>query len=267
MKGFLLLVVFSLAGLAGVLYWRQTLQAPATPVAAVGERAKEGKGKERRRRQRRGAKRLARNDVRGVGGGDVFVASPNGEATVAEGAYAPAPRPQERERAPLAPGGASITEAAPSEVFGELSSPSASAGGGRQPADEPAPIKLSAADLKIVWQGEDLSRAETVRMDFSNEEGGHELSQDEIDSRFRSKEDAVLGCISRARPDEYTYVPGRVSVRFRIQRTGVVKGVQVEAPVILHRGGLLGCVRGVVGGLRFPASNAGQVVTYPFSLM
>jgi hypothetical protein len=56
-------------------------------------------------------------------------------------------------------------------------------------------------------------------------------------------------------------------VRFRIQRTGAVKGVQVEAPVILHKGGLTGCIKGVVGGLRFPESNMSQVVTYPFSLM
>ena len=132
---------------------------------------------------------------------------------------------------------------------------------------EPEPIKLRAADLKIVWQGEDLSRPETVRLDFSKDAGGHELSQDEIDARFRTKEDAVLGCVARARPDEYTFVPGRVTVRFRIQRTGAVKGVQVEAPVILHKGGLTGCIKGVVGGLRFPASNMSQVITYPFSLM
>jgi hypothetical protein len=56
-------------------------------------------------------------------------------------------------------------------------------------------------------------------------------------------------------------------VRFRIQRTGAVKGVQVEAPVILHKGGLTACIKGVVGGLRFPASSASQVITYPFSLM
>ena len=106
-----------------------------------------------------------------------------------------------------------------------------------------------------------------MRLDFSKDPVGHELSQDEIDARFHTKEDAILACVARARPDEYTYVPGRVSVRFRIQRTGTVKGVQVEAPVILHKGGLTGCIRGVVGGLRFPASNASQVITYPFSLM
>jgi hypothetical protein len=119
----------------------------------------------------------------------------------------------------------------------------------------------------MVWQGEDLSRAENQKLDFSKDEIGHELSQDEIDGRFRTKEDAVLGCVARARPDEYTMVPGRVNVRLRIMRTGSVKGVQVEAPVILQRGGLTGCIRGAVGSLRFPASDSNQVVTFPFTLM
>src|SRR5204863_829403 len=133
--------------------------------------------------------------------------------------------------------------------------------------DEPEPMKLRAADLKIVWQGKDLSRSEPVRLDFSKEAGGHELSQDEIDTRFRAKEDSVLGCIARARPDQDTYVPGRVTVRFRIERSGIVNAVQVEAPVILHRGGLTACIKGVVGSLRFPASSMSQVVTFPFSLI
>jgi hypothetical protein len=265
LKGFLLLVVLAAAGLAGVLYWRQSLQAHSAPVvAAAGEPAKVGK--DRRRRRRRGARRLARNEV--------FVASaPSGEAPEGEGsspAFAPPPPPPPppEDPAPLAPGGSSTTEVPPSDVFGAISSPSpAPSGGRRQPIAEPEPVKLRAADLKIVWQGEDLSRPENQRLDFSKDAVGRELSEDEIDARFRTKEDAVLGCVARARPDEYTFVPGRVTVRFRIQRTGAVKGVQVEAPVILHKGGLTGCIKGVVGGLRFPASNMSQVITYPFSLL
>ena len=255
-----MLVVLAAAGFAGVFYWRRSLQAPKAPVvSAAGKPAKEGK----HRRRRRGARRLARNEV--------FVASaPSDEAPGGEGpppTLAPPPS-EERAPAPIAPGGASTTEAAPSEVFGALSSPSqAPSGGRRQAIAEPEPVKLHAADLKIVWQGEDLSRAENQRLDFSKDAIGHELSQDEIDGRFRTKEDAVLGCIARARPDEYTEVPGRVSVRLRILRTGAVKGVQVEAPVVLHKGGLTGCIKGVVGGLRFPASDSSQVVTFPFSLM
>jgi hypothetical protein len=269
LKGFLLLLVLAAAGLAGVIYWRHSLQAPKAPVAtSAGETTKHGK---ERRRRRRGVRRLARNEV--------FVASaPSGEAPVDEGtspAAGPQPRPENRapppeDRAPLAPGGASTTEAPPSEVFGAPSSPApASSGGRRQPVaePEPEPIKLRAADLKIIWQGEDLSRPDAVSLDFSKDSGGRELSQDEIDARFRTKEAAVIGCVTRAHPDAYTFVPGRVTVRFRIQRTGAVKGVQVEAPVILHRGGLTGCIKGVVGNLRFPASNMSQVITYPFSLL
>jgi hypothetical protein len=263
LKGFLVLVVLSAAGLAGVLYFRRSLQAPSAPVvAAAGEPAKEGK--DRRRRRRHGARRLARNEV--------FVASgPPGEAPMGEGPSSPAfaPPPPPEDRAPLAPGGSSTTEAAPAEVFGAPAPAPALApsGGPRQPVAEPEPVKLRPADLRIVWQGEDLSQPEPMRLDFSKDSGGRELSQDEIDARFRTKENAVLGCIARARPNEYTDVPGRVTVRFRIQRTGAVKGVQVEAPVILHKGGLTGCIKGVVNGLRFPASNMSQVITFPFSLM
>jgi len=256
----LLLVVFAAAGLAGVLYFRRSLQAPKAPVvAAAGKPAKEGK----HRRRRHGARRIARNEV--------FVASaPSSEAPAGDDTspgLAPPP-PEERAPAPLAPGGASTTEAAPSEVFGALSSPKGtpSGGGQRQAIAEPEPVKLRAADLKIVWQGEDLSRAENQRLDFSKDAIGHELSQDELDGRFRTKEDAVLGCIARARPDDYTWIPGRVVVTFRILRAGGVKGVRVEAPAILQRGGLYGCVKSVVGGLRFPAGTMNQVVTYPFSL-
>ncbi len=127
-------------------------------------------------------------------------------------------------------------------------------------------MKLSAADLKIVGQGDDLSRPDVVHLDMSDDSGSRELDQDEIDGRFRAKEEAILTCISKARPDEETYVPGRVTVKFRIQRSGNVRGVRVEAPAILQRGGLTGCIKGVVGSLRFPPSNGSQIVTYPFSL-
>ena len=132
---------------------------------------------------------------------------------------------------------------------------------------EPEPVKLSAADLKLVSQGDDLSRPDVIHMgDATDDSGSHELTQDDIDARFRAKEDAILGCISRARPDEDTYVPGRVTVKFRIQRTGNVRGVRVEAPAILQKGGIYGCIKGVVMGVRFPPSNSSQVVSYPFSL-
>jgi hypothetical protein len=119
----------------------------------------------------------------------------------------------------------------------------------------------------MVSQGDDISRPDVVHLgDATDDSGSHELGQDQIDDRFRAKEEAILGCIARARPDEETYVPGRVTIKFRIQRTGHVRGVRVEAPSILQKGGLYGCVKGVVGGIRFRLSNGSQIVSYPFSL-
>ena len=148
---------------------------------------------------------------------------------------------------------------------------SSSGAGPRAPAppmeSEPESIKLSPADLKLVSQGDDLSRPDVIHLgDATDDSGSRELTQDDIDARFRAKEATILDCIAHARPDEETYVPGRVTVKFRIRRTGNVRGVRVEAPAILQRGGLTGCVKGVVGGLRFPPSNGSQVVSYPFSL-
>jgi hypothetical protein len=131
---------------------------------------------------------------------------------------------------------------------------------------EPEPIKLSAADLRTLGQGDDLSRPDVIKMDLGDSRETRELSQDDIDAQFRSQESAILDCIMSARPDQETYVPGRVTVKFRIQRAGTVRGVRVEAPAILQKGGLYGCIKKVVGQLRFPASGGSQIVSYPFSL-
>ena len=131
---------------------------------------------------------------------------------------------------------------------------------------EPEPVHLSAADLRSVAQGDDLSKPDVLRLDMSNDKELPELSQDQIDEHFRGQESAILDCIARARPDQETYVPGRVTIKFRIQRAGTVRGVRVEGPAVLQRNGLFGCIKNVVGGIRFPAAGTSQIISYPFTL-
>jgi hypothetical protein len=57
-----------------------------------------------------------------------------------------------------------------------------------------------------------------------------------------------------------------VTIKFRIQRAGSVRGVRVEGPAVLQRNGLYGCIKNVVGGIRFPAAGTSQIVSYPFTL-
>ncbi|HEX7506166.1 MAG TPA: hypothetical protein VF550_05300 [Polyangia bacterium] len=136
-------------------------------------------------------------------------------------------------------------------------------GGGES---EPEPVRLSASDLRLVAQGDDLSKPDVLRLDMSSDKELPELSQDQIDERFRGQESAILDCISRARPDPETYVPGRVTIKFRIQRVGTVRGVRVEGPAVLQKNGLFGCVKNVVGSIRFPSAGTSQIVSYPFTL-
>ena len=211
MKGFVLGLLVAGMAVAGYLYWTDRMHGPAKPTAAVDGGAPAKDARDKKKRRRHGAVRVAHND----------------------GAAGPAQ--------------------------GRAATPAVEA--------EPEPIKLSPADLKLVSQGDDLSRPDVIHLgDATDDSGSHELTQDDIDAKFRAKEDAILGCISKARPDEETYVPGRVTVKFRIQRTGSVRGVRVEAPAILQKGGIYGCIKGVVGGIRFSPSNSSQVVSYPFSL-
>lgn len=211
MKGFLLGLVVAALAFGGYLYWKGTLFPRAVrPTVADAGAPPAKEAKERKKKKRRGAVRVAQGDGQRSGVG-------------------PATAP-------------------PMEA-------------------EPEPIKLSASDLKLVSQGDDLSRPDVIKLgDATDDSGSHELSQDDIDARFRPKEEAILSCIMRARPDEDSFVPGRVTVKFRIQRTGNVRGVRVEAPAILQKGGLYSCLKGVVGGIRFPPSSSSQVVSYPFSL-
>ena len=124
---------------------------------------------------------------------------------------------------------------------------------------------LHPGDLRPVTEGDDLSAPDVINMAESGGSEG-ELSQDLVDGRFHDKQSDILACIDRARPSPDAAVTGKVTVKFRIQRSGAVRGVRVEAPAILMRNGLYHCVRPVVAGLRFPASGQSLVLTYPFQL-
>jgi hypothetical protein len=135
----------------------------------------------------------------------------------------------------------------------------------RRPGDGVQPeLKLSPGDERIASAGDVLGRAE--RVDFSHgSDDGRELTQDDLDAVFRPAQSQISRCISDAVGD-YPLESGKVEVAFRVERSGGVKKMRLEAPQLLMRRGLYGCVRPIVLGLRFPASGGANVVTYPFAL-
>ena len=129
--------------------------------------------------------------------------------------------------------------------------------------DPAAPeAQLRPGDERMVAQGEPLGRTE--RVDF-NQADAKELTQDDLDRVCGGASPAIERCITEALGD-VPLASGRVNVGFRVESSGNVSRVRVEAPAVLQQHGLYRCVRGAVQPLRFPASGGGSVVNYPFEL-
>ena len=123
-------------------------------------------------------------------------------------------------------------------------------------------IHLQPGDEKMRAEGDALGRPE--HLDLS-EPDAHELSQDDLDRGFHGASPRIEKCITDALGDA-PLETGRVEVGLRVEKSGSVNRVRVEAPALLQRQGLTRCVRAAVTQLHFPASGASSVVTYPFEL-
>jgi hypothetical protein len=131
-------------------------------------------------------------------------------------------------------------------------------------ADQQDLLIPSAADLKPATRGPSLRGTDYV--DLGDEDpAARELSTSEIDARVRRIDHKIVGCIDMARGD-YRIDSGKVTVGFRIERSGRIKKVRVTAPSLLMRAGLHGCVKPLLGALRFGPTTRSVVMTYPFSL-
>ena len=128
-------------------------------------------------------------------------------------------------------------------------------------------LKLQPGDEATRAEGDALGRPEhiTFAPGESDPASSKELSQDDIDRVFDPGNPQISRCITEAVGD-YPLERGKVKVGVRIDGSGAVTKVRVEAPQLLLRQGLYRCVRSVATGLRFPASGGATVVSYDFEL-
>jgi hypothetical protein len=123
-----------------------------------------------------------------------------------------------------------------------------------------AEAHLKPGDEKMLAEGDALGRA--TKIDLS-EPDARELTQEDLDSVFHTA--PIEKCITEALGDA-PLETGRVEVGIRVEKSGQVSRVRVEAPALLQHNGLYRCIHGAVASLNFPASGAASVVTYPFEL-
>jgi len=122
--------------------------------------------------------------------------------------------------------------------------------------------KLAPGDDKPTTVGEALGRPEHIDMSKGDEK---ELDQADIDRVWAGAEPQLSRCITEAVAD-WPLESGKIEVGYRIEKDGSVRKVRITAPALLVKNGLVGCMRGKVTALRFPASGGASVVTFPFAL-
>jgi hypothetical protein len=127
-----------------------------------------------------------------------------------------------------------------------------------------APVEMRPGDERVVAQGDALGRPQHV--DFTKEgDEGHDRTQEELDLVFHRADGNILRCVNDALGDA-PLETGRIEVGLRIEASGQVSRVRVEAPQILQRRGVYPCIKTVASALRFGQAGGASVVTWPFDL-
>ncbi len=131
-------------------------------------------------------------------------------------------------------------------------------------SDEMALRKPTANELAVTTRGPSLRGADYVTLGDDAPQG-KELSTDEIAQKLRTLDSQIMGCIEQASGD-VDMAGSKVEIGLRIERTGVIQKVRVQAPALLHRAGVYNCIKPLVTSLHFRPCSRSTIMTYPYAL-
>lgn len=125
----------------------------------------------------------------------------------------------------------------------------------------PQVIHLSDADRALEWRGDDVSPPPR-KIDMSSD--ARPLDDAEIRSTIASQSGAVQSCVVQAATN--ADVRGTITVKMVVDASGRVTRSKLQAPRYLFEHGLLACVKGALGHVKFPATGMPTLVTMPVNL-
>ncbi len=141
------------------------------------------------------------------------------------------------------------------------------AGTPAQPGDtefeETEPTPLTDADRRLEWRGDEVALP-TAKLDMSGGSEARRLDDGEINSTVGSQTGGVRDCVVQGATG--TDLRATITIKLLVDGTGRVSRSRLQAPHHLFEKGLLGCAQRALGKLRFPASGAPTLVTFPVNL-
>jgi len=153
--------------------------------------------------------------------------------------------------------------------------PHTNSGGGRQSAgpdldpdsgddsaERPPPlISLTAADRALEWRGDQTSISRKIDMNAPGD--ARPMEAGEYGPVVSGQTGSVQQCVTSAAAN--TDLRGTVTVKIVVEGNGKVTRSQLQAPHYMFEKGLLGCAQRALSGLKFPATGAPTLVTFPIN--
>lgn len=129
--------------------------------------------------------------------------------------------------------------------------------------DETAPPTLTDADRRLEWRGDEVALP-TRKLDAAADHETRPLDDGEIASTLSSQGGAVRECVVKSATG--VELRGSYEIGLLVDGNGRVTKSRMHAAHYLFEMGLLSCVKGALGRMKFPATGAPTKVTFPIDL-
>lgn len=174
--------------------------------------------------------------------------------------------------AALAPSDAGVVAAAPPDagVAKPKKKKRRIAGSPAQPGDpgdadteDTEPVALTAADRALEWRGDEVALP-AQRIDMGAGGEARALEDGEINSTVSGQSAGVRQCVVQGATG--TDLAATITIKLVVDGSGRVTKSKLQAPRYLFEKGLLGCAQRALRGMKFPATGAPTLVTFPVHL-
>jgi hypothetical protein len=134
---------------------------------------------------------------------------------------------------------------------------------GEPDVEETEPVALTGADRALEWRGEAVTLP-AQRIDMGAGGEARKLEDSEINATVGNQTGAVRDCVVQGATG--TDLRATITIQLVVDGTGKVTKSRLQAPHYLFEKGLLGCAQRALGRMRFPATGAPTLVTFPVNL-
>jgi hypothetical protein len=134
---------------------------------------------------------------------------------------------------------------------------------GSEDQEETEPVPLTEADRRLEWRGDEVAPPPR-KIDMAAGAEARPLDDGEINAVIGDQTGGVRDCVVQGATG--TDLRATIAVKLIVDGNGRVTRSRLNAPRYLFEHGLLGCAQRALGRMKFPATGAPTLVTFPVNL-